>query len=142
MLPAMCLSSRRQQQSSSFTVGRIYFSHLLQMSTTPGGSRQRPRLRRETQPILDLALRALIGGSTSGTASVSTSPGIRSTFYFRSKRERILRVLSVRTFGLPAAPPTIPARRVFTCFREGSAQVAHREPRQVPQPERSAFRAG
>jgi hypothetical protein len=128
MLPAnVSFPAGGQQQSFSFTVGAGFdFSHLLAISATLGGHSATAYFAGKPNPNLAPGVTALIGGSTSGTASVSTSAGDSVAL--------LLTLKSVNGYsgvfsnfvcsGLPAASSCDFAAQSLTLLPGGYAQVA------------------
>jgi hypothetical protein len=128
MLPAsVSFSAGEQQHSFSFTVGTAFdFSHLLAIDANLGGKSATAYIAAKPNPNLAPGVTALIGGSTSGTASLSTSQGesIPLLFTLESVHGYSGIFSNFVCSGLPAASSCDFAAQSLVLLPGGYAQVA------------------
>jgi FG-GAP-like repeat/FG-GAP repeat len=124
---SISFSAGQQQQSFSFAVGSGFdSSHLLALTATLGGQSATAYFAGKANPNAASGVTALIGASTQGTASVSTSPGasIQLLFTLQSVQGYSGIFSNFACSGLPAAASCDFAASTLTLLPGGYAQVA------------------
>jgi FG-GAP-like repeat/FG-GAP repeat len=120
-------STGQQQQSFSFAVGSGFdSSHLLALTATLGGQSATAYVAAKPNPNAAPGVTALIGASTPGTASVSTSPGASIPLLFTLKSVQGYSGIfsNFVCSGLPAGTSCDFAASTLTLLPGGYAQVA------------------